>query len=452
MQRAVESNEATAPRQRRGVAPLGVVAAACALIAGVAEAQLNITITEGRERAVPIAVVPFGWQGSGAPAYDIAGVVSSDLGSSGRFAPLAARDIVSRPTQASQINFQDWRVLDADYLVIGTLAEDSPDNFTATFQLFDVLRGESLTGFRLQASRPDLRRAAHRISDMIFQELTGIPGVFSTQIAYISEERRPDNSRLFRLIVSDADGENAQRVAESQQPLMSPSWSPDARRLAYVSFEGGNSGIFVQTLRTGTRERVSARAGVNSSPEFSPDGRMLALTLSREVGNLDVHTLDLSSQVLRQLTTDDAIDSEATWAPDGRSIYFMSDRAGAPQIYRVGTEAGQRAQRISFEGVYNARPRLSPDGTLIAVVNGESNRYHIGVIEVATGRLTVLTPNGRLDESPSFAPNGAQIIYATRENNRGVLASVSTDGRIKTQIASVAGDVREPVWGPFPRP
>jgi TolB protein len=452
MQRAVESNEATAPRQRRRVAPLGVVAAACALIAGVAEAQLNITITEGRERAVPIAVVPFGWQGSGAPAYDIAGVVSSDLGSSGRFAPLAARDMVSRPTQASQINFQDWRVLDADYLVIGTLAEDSPDNFTATFQLFDVLRGESLTGFRLQASRPDLRRAAHRISDMIFQELTGIPGVFSTQIAYISEERRPDNSRLFRLIVSDADGENAQRVAESQQPLMSPAWSPDARRLAYVSFEGGNSGVFVQTLRTGTRERVSARAGVNSSPEFSPDGRMLALTLSREVGNLDVHTLDLSSQVLRQLTTDDAIDSEATWAPDGRSIYFMSDRAGAPQIYRVGTEAGQRAQRISFEGVYNARPRLSPDGTLIAVVNGESNRYHIGVIEVATGRLTVLTPNGRLDESPSFAPNGAQIIYATRENNRGVLASVSTDGRIKTQIASVAGDVREPVWGPFPRP
>jgi TolB protein len=452
MQRVVESNAATALRHPRSISLLGVVAAACAMIAGLAEAQLNITITEGRERAVPIAVVPFGWQGSGTPAYDIAGVVSSDLGSSGRFAPLAARDMVSRPTQASQVNFQDWRVLDADYLVIGTLAEDSPDNFTATFQLFDVLRGESLTGFRLQAARPDLRRAAHRISDMIFQELTGIPGVFSTQIAYISEERRPDNSRLFRLIVSDADGENAQRIAESTQPLMSPAWSPDARRLAYVSFEGGNSGVFVQTLRTGTRERVSGRAGVNSSPSFSPDGRMLALTLSREVGNLDIHTLDLSTQVLRQLTTDDAIDSEASWSPDGRSIYFMSDRAGAPQIYRVGTEAGQRAQRISFEGAYNARPRLSPDGNLIAVVNGENNRYHIGIVEVANGRLTVLTPNGRLDESPSFAPNGAQIIYATKENGRGVLASVSTDGRIKTQIASVAGDVREPVWGPFPRP
>jgi TolB protein len=205
-------------------------------------------------------------------------------------------------------------------------------------------------------------------------------------------------------------------------------------------------------LRTGTRERVSGRAGVNTSPTFSPDGRMLALTLSRDAGNLDIHTLDLSTQVLRQLTTDDAIDSEATWAADGRSIYFMSDRAGGPQIYRVGTEAGQRAQRISFEGVYNARPRLSPDGRLIAVVNGENNRYHIGVIEVANGRLTVLTPNGRSDESPSFAPNGAQIIYATKDSGRGVLASVSTDGRIKTQIASVAGDVREPVWGPFPRP
>jgi TolB protein len=287
---------------------------------------------------------------------------------------------------------------------------------------------------------------------MIFEELTGIPGVFSTQIAYISRERRADGTRQFRLIVSDADGENAQRVAESTQPLFSPSWSPDARRIAYVSFEGGVSGVYVQTLRTGTRERVSARAGVNSAPTFSPDGRSLALVLSRDTGNLDIHSLDLTTQVLRQLTTDAAIDTEATWAPDGRSIYFTSDRAGAPQVYRVGTEPGQRAQRISFERPYNARPRVSPDGKLIAVVTGESNRYQIGVVDAASGRLTVLTPQGRYDESPSFAPNGAQIIYATKDNGRGVLASVSTDGRIRTRIASVAGDVREPVWGPFPRP
>jgi TolB protein len=373
------------------------------------------------------------------------------LGSSGRFAPLATADMVSRPTQPSQVNFQDWRVLDANYLVIGQLSEASPDRFTAVFQLFDVLRGEQLTGFRIEAGRADLRATAHRIADMVFQELTGIPGVFSTQIAYISEERRPDNTKLFRLIVSDADGENAQRVAESSQPLMSPSWSPDARRLAYVSFEGGSSGVYVQTLRTGIRDRVSNRAGVNGSPAFSPDGRTLALTLSRDAGNLDIHTLDLATQVLRQLTTDTAIDTEATWSPDGRSIYFMSDRAGGPQVYRVGTEPGGRAQRVTFEGVYNARPRLSPDGKQIAVVYGQNNTYRIGVVNPDNGELDILT-NGRLDESPSFAPNGKQIIYATRENGRGVLASVSTDGRIKTQIASVAGDVREPVWGPFPRP
>jgi TolB protein len=424
-----------------------------ALLTSVAGAQgFNVLISEGSEAATPIAVVPFAWQGSGQPAFDIAGVVSSDLASSGRFSPVATRDMVSRPTQESQVNFQDWRLLRASYLVIGTLAPDTtPDNFTATFQLFDVVQARSLTSFRLQAGRADLRRAAHRISDMIFEELTGFPGVFSTQIAYVSVQPRPDGSRLFRLIVSDADGENANRVAESPQPILSPSWSPDARRIAYVSFEGGVSGVYVQTLRTGTRERVSQRAGVNSAPAFSPDGRSLALVLSRDTGNLDIHSLDLSTQVLRQLTTDAGIDTEPEWSPDGRSIYFNSDRSGGPQIYRVGTEAGQRAQRITFDCVYCARPRVSPDGKLIALVNGENNRYRIAVWDIAAQRLEFLT-DGRLDESPSFAPNGAQIVYATRENNRGVLASVSTDGRFKTQIASVAGDVQEPVWGPFPRP
>ncbi len=447
----VAESEAVARYGRSKSSLLGLVVAACAWCGAVAEAQLNITITEGQDAAAPIAVVPFGWQGSGEPAFDIAGVVSADLGSSGRFAPMATRDMVSRPTQASQVNFQQWRTLETDYLVIGTLVQDGPENFTATFQLFDVVRGEALTGFRLQAARPDLRRTAHRISDMIFQELTGIPGVFSTQIAYISLERRTDGSKQYRLIVSDADGENAQRVAESTQPLLSPSWSPDARRIAYVSFEGGVSGVYVQTLRTGARERVSARAGVNSSPTFSPDGRMLALVLSRDTGNLDIHTLDLSTQVLRQLTTDAAIDTEPTWSADGRSIYFTSDRAGGPQVYRVGTEPGARAQRVTYDRPYNARPRVSPDGKQVAVVVGQNNRYQIGIVNPDNGDLQVLT-NGRLDESPSFAPNGAQIIYATTENGRGVLASVSTDCRIKTRISSVAGDLQEPVWGPFPRP
>jgi TolB protein len=218
-----------------------------------------------------------------------------------------------------------------------------------------------------------------------------------------------------------------------------------------VSFEGNESAVYVQTLRTGTRERVSSHPGVNSSPAFSPDGRQLTLTLSRNQGNLDVHVLDLTTQSLRQLTNDAAIDTEAVWAPDGRTIYFTSDRAGGPQVYRIGLQPGARPERVTREGIYNARPRVSPDGRQLAVVHGQNNTYRIGLVDVQTGVLQILT-NGRLDESPSFAPNGAQIIYATRENGRGVLASVSTDGRIRQEIASVAGDVREPVWGPFPRP
>ena len=433
-------------RGRLAFAALVAAAACCA-----ANAQLAVTVTKGLTRPIPIAVVPFGWSGGGAPAYDIAGVVAADLKSSGRFAPLAPADMVSRPTQPAQVNFADWRLLKTDYVVIGTLKETAPDQFETVFQLFDVLKGEQIVGYRFMSARVDLRPTAHKVSDMIFEKIVGIPGVFSTRVAYVSEEKPAGGKPRFRLIVSDVDGENAKIIADSPQPLLSPSWSPDGRRLAYASFEGEQEAVYVQTLSTGTRERVSARRGVNSSPAFSPDGRLLALTLSGDQGNLDIFTLDLATQVLRQLTTDAAIDTEAAWSPDGRSIYFNSDRSGGPQIYKVGSEPGARAQRVTFEGVYNARPRVSPDGKLIAVVYGQNNTYQIGVVDAASGAYTRLT-TGKLDESPSFAPNGAQIIYATKVNGRGVLASVTTDGRIQQEIASVAGDVREPVWGPYPRP
>jgi TolB protein len=423
-----------------------------AAFSGAANAQLNVLIVKGIQRPTPVAIVPFGWSGSGPPAYDIAGVVTSDLKSSGRFAPLPVADMVSKPTQPEQVNFTDWRLLKQDYVVIGTLTETAPDQFRTEFRLLDVLKGEQILGYQFTSARADLRPSAHKVADMIFEKLVGIPGVFNTKIAYVSEEKRPDGGKRFRLIVSDADGENAKIIADSPQPLLSPSWSPDGRRLAYASFEGEQEAVFVQTLSSGTRERVSARKGVNSSPAFSPDGRLLALTLSGEQGNLDIFTLDLATQVLRQLTTDAAIDTEAAWSPDGRAIYFNSDRAGGPQIYKVGVEPGARAQRLTFDGVYNARPRVSPDGKQIAVVYGANNTYQIGVVDASSGAYTRLT-TGRLDESPSFAPNGAQIIYATRDKNgRGVLASVTTDGRIQQEIASVAGDVREPVWGPYPRP
>jgi TolB protein len=253
------------------------------------------------------------------------------------------------------------------------------------------------------------------------------------------------------LIVADADGENARIIAESPQPLMSPAWSPDGRRLAYVSFEGNQSAIYIQTLRTGNREVISRRTGVNGAPVFSPDGRQLALTLSQE-GNLDLYTLDLATQVLRRITENPAIDTEPAWSADGRSLFFMSDRAGGPQIYRAEAVPGGRAERLTFEGRYNTRPRLSPDGRQLALLHRDAgNNDRIATFDLDTGRLQVLT-DGRLDESPSFAPNGAVIIYATRAGRQGVLASVSTDGRVRQQIAAAAGEVREPVWSPFALP
>ena len=417
-----------------------------------ADAQIVIEVTRGVERPVPMAIVPFGWGGPGLQApFDVASLVSSDLANSGRFAPMAVGDMVARPTRPAEVRFQDWLIVDVDYLVIGELLANPDGSHTIVFQLFNVLQGEQIVGYRLTtgSAASDLRVAAHRVADMIFEELTGIQGVFGTQIAYVNEQRM-GAERRFQLIVSDSDGANPQVVAQSSEPLMSPAWSPDGRKLAYVSFEGSQSSIYVQELRTGIRDRVSSRAGINGAPVFSPDGRMLALTLSRDQGNLDVYMLDLATQILTRLTQHSAIDTEAVWAPDGESIYFTSDRAGGPQVYRVEARYGARVQRITYEGSYNARPRISPDGDRLAVVHEDRGNYRIALVDPETG-LTQVLSNGSLDESPDFAPNGALIIYATQEGGRGVLASVSTDGRIRQQIASVAGQVREPVWSPFPR-
>jgi TolB protein len=420
-------------------------------LCSVAQAQLRIEITRGVDRPVPMAIVPFSWDAPpGVPSpFNVSGLVTADLAQSGRFNPLEERDLVARPTRPIDVDFGDWQLLDVDVLVIGRMEPAGPNQVTVIFQLFDVLRGEQLLGFRLTSDRSELRTTGHRISDMIFETLTGIPGVFGTQIAYVSQEGAGEESR-YRLIVADADGDNPQTVADSPQPLMSPSWSPDGRKLAYVSFEGDQSAVYVQTLNTGTRDRVSAYPGINGAPVFSPDGRMLALTLSGEQGNLDIHMLDIAGRVLTRLTRNVAIDTEPAWAPDGENIYFTSDRAGGPQVYRVATRLGAPVERVTFEGSYNARPRVSPDGSQIAVVHRVRDAYRIAVVDPETG-LTQVLSNGALDESPSFAPNGAQIIFATQERGAGVLSSVSTDGRIHRQIASVAGDVREPAWSPFPR-
>jgi len=413
-----------------------------------AHAQLVIEITRGQEDAVPIAVVPFGWDSTGVAPFDVAEVVANDLQRSGRFAPLDRKDMIDRPTQGDQIRFQDWRYLKSDFIAVGKLIPDGPDRFAAQFELYNVLTGQRLAGERVSATSNSMRAMAHRISDLIFKQLTGIPGAFSTRIAFISVEGTYP-SQKYKLIVSDYDGENQQVIATSSEPLMSPSWSPDGQSLAYVSFENKASAIFVQTLRTGERRRVSARAGINGAPAWSPDGSTLAITLSRKDGDVDVYTLQLASQALTRMTFDPGIDTEPVWSADGRKLYFMSDRAGGPQIYEIDVASPQRATRITFEGSYNARPRLSADGKRLAVVYLDRGNYRIAVVDLASKAVQVLT-QGKQDESPSFAPNGATLIYATQDRGRGVLATVSVDGRVQQKLSASTGDVREPAWSPFP--
>ena len=417
-----------------------MLAAALLLAAAPGHAQLRLDITQGVRDAVPIAVVPFGGQAEGA-ATDVAAVIANDLRMSGRFAPLERRDMVARPTAAAEIRYEDWRLLKSDFIVVGRVEPDG-----VSFELHNVRTGASLLAQRLPSSEKGLRATAHRISDLVFERLTGIRGAFSTRIAYVAVDGKPPAQR-YRLLVADVDGYNPRTVLESREPIMSPAWSPDGQNLAYVSFEGKASAIYVQRLATGERRRVSARAGINGAPAWSPDGRKLALTLSRD-GNLDIYTLELATQTLTRVTSDDAIDTEAEWSRDGQSLYFTSDRAGNAQVYRVVLDEARRAERVTFTNGYNARPRVSPDGKELAMITLDRGGYRVGVMDLASRNLRVLT-SSRQDDSPSFAPNGALVIYATREGGRGALAIASSDGAFQQRLSSDQGDVRDPAWQPF---
>lgn len=414
-----------------------------------ARAQLVIEITRGQENAVPVAIVPFGWTATGAPPSDIAQIIANDLRSSGRFDPIDNKDMIDRPTTGAQIRFSDWRLLKTDFIAVGQVSPEGADRYGVQFELYNVLTGQRLLGQRLPSTTQTMRATAHRIADLIFEQLTGIPGAFSTRIAFVNTEGRAPQMR-YKLVVADSDGENQQVIANSTEPLMSPAWSPDGQSLAYVSFETKQSAIYVQVLRTGERRRVSARQGINGAPAWSPDGNTLAITLSRKDGDVDIYTLQLSSQVLTRMTFDPGIDTEPVFSGDGRKLYFTSDRSGGPQIYELDIDAPQAPRRVTFEGAYNARPRLSPDGKSLGVVHLDGGNYRIGVVDLASRSVRVLS-QGRQDESPSFAPNGASLIYATQERGRGILATVSVDGRITQRLAATSGDVREPVWSPFPR-
>jgi TolB protein len=414
-----------------------------------ARAVLTIEITRGVDTGTPIAIVPFSWEGPIKPAQNVSDVVEADLARSGRFAVLPRKDFISTPHEDKDVVYKDWRILKAEALTIGSVRLAAPGKFQVQFRLYDVFKQTQIAGFRYNVSAELLRSVAHQISDIIYEKITGEPGAFSTRIAYVTREEPPRGlPPVYKLQVADSDGFNAQTVVRSAEPLMSPAWSPDGNRLAYVSFEDKRSKVYVQNLTDGRRELLAEFTGINSAPAWSPDGTRLALTLSRD-GNAEIYVMLLNSRALKRLTFDPAIDTEPSWSPDGRDIIFTSDRAGSPQIYRMNASGGS-AERLTFDGDYNARASFAADGKSITFVSRGQGGYRIAVMRLDNKTQQVLTDTS-LDESPSFAPNGRMIIYATEVRGRGVLASASADGRVRQLFKFEEGDIREPAWSPYNR-
>lgn len=418
------------------------------LFSVVGRAQtLEIDIVGGNPAALPIAVVPFEYVGVAvAPDTVVSAVVAADLNRSGQFRVLGAQDVVETPIRGQDVNFATWRLLKQDFLLIGRVLDSADAGYRVEFELFDVAKQERLLGLALTGRPQGMRDVAHQIADLVYEKILGVRGAFWTRIAYVTASGVAPNIE-YRLMIADADGHNPQLVVRSKEPLLSPAWSPDGRRLAYVSFERGNSSIYIQELATGQREVLAAHRGINGAPAFSPDGSKLALTLSR-TGNPEIYLLDLASRELTQITRHWSIDTEPVWSADGRSLFFTSDRGGRPQIYQVPA-AGGDAARVTFQGEYNARATVV--GDRIAVAQGAGNVYRIALFDRgfgASGRWTTLSP-GNLDESPSFAPNASMVIYAAREGSRGVLYAVSADARVRQRLVLADGDVREPAWSPF---
>lgn len=405
-----------------------------------ARAALQIDITQGTDGTIPIAVVPFG---GGAPE-DVAQIVSNDLARSGQFNTLAPTAMPELPIDPQQVNFGTWRAAKRDYVVVGRVRPEGA-GYAIEFYLLDVNKGGQLTAMSVAASRAELRMGAHRVADIIYEAILGIKGAFATRIAYVTESGVAPY-RTYGLEVADSDGYNPQTVLESREPIMSPAWSPDGRRLAYVSFETRRAAIYVQDLYTGRRERVASFPGINGSPSWSPDGGRLALTLSKD-GNPEVYVLDLATRQVQRVTNSSAIDTEATWLPDGSGLVFTSDRGGRPQTYQVSADGGT-PRRLTFDGAYNARPSVSADGRYLTTVQGCGGGFCIAVLDLKTGASRVLT-KGPMDEAPSFAPNGGMLLYAASEGGRSVLKVVSVEGRANTRLSFQQGKVRDPAWGPF---
>jgi TolB protein len=404
-----------------------------------ARAQLTIEIVGGAGTTIPVAIVPF--EGEAAYPLGITGIVGADLARSGLFK--LVDDGGLRPARAEDVRVSEWRARGADAVAVGTMRPLGDGRVEVRFALVDTVKQTVLANQIYTVTPAQFRATAHKIADVIYEKLTGDAGVFSTRIAYVTKQ----GSR-YSLQVADADGHDPQTIVSSNEPLLSPRWAPDGTRIAYVSFEQKKPVVYVQSLITGGRQAVANFRGSNSAPAWSPDGRRLAVTLTRDGGS-QLYLMNADGTDVRRITQSPAIDTEAYFMPDGQSLLFTSDRGGSPQIYRLQLGSGS-VERLTFDGSYNVTPRPLPDGRGMVFVQRNGSRFHIATMDFATRQVQVLT-SGPLDESPSIAPNGKLVIFANEQGGRGVLAAVSTDGRVKQRLASVATDVREPAWGPLPR-
>lgn len=421
-----------------------------ALLATQAGAQgLTVQIVNGVPSAIPITVVPFGQQGSGpASPVDVAAIVSMDLNRCGQFRSLPTSEIVQSPTTGSQIQFATWKQLKQDYIVVGTTSY-SGGVLKADFQLWDVNKQQMLLQNSVAMQGSDLRRVAHQIADQVYQKIIGVRGAFDTRIAYITMTGT-GNSTQYSLVVADSDGYNPQTVVRSHEPLLSPDWSPDGQEIAYVSFESGDSAIYIQNVATGARRLISARPGINGAPVFSPDGKKLAVSLSFR-RNPEIYVIDLATGALTQVTNNLSINTEPRWMPDSKDIVFTSDRSGKPQLYEIPTTGGA-PQRLTFQGQWNGNCSISYDGKKIAMVEGNGNVYRIAVMDRSLGGQETFISPGNLDFAPSWAPNASMLLYTADGGAHDVLYSVSADGRVRQQLALAGGDVRSPAWGPYRNP
>jgi TolB protein len=409
------------------------------LSASVARAQLTIEIVGGGATTIPIAIVPFA--GEATFPLGVTGVVGADLARSGLFKLVDAGGVVPRPSRTQEVRYGDWTARGADAVVVGSMAALADGRIQLHFSLLDAVKQSELTDFNFTVAPTQVRAAAHKIADIIYEKLTGDVGVFSTRIAYIAKQ-----GPRYELLVAEADGFNPQSIVSSNEPLLSPVWSPDGTRIAYVSLENKKPVVYVQSLSTGGRQLVANFRGSNSAPAWSPDSSRLVVTLTKDGGS-QLYMMNADGSNVQRLMSSAGIDTEANFAPDGRSILFTSDRGGSPQIYRL-TLGGGAVERMTYDGNYNVSPRSLPDGKGFVFVRRDGGRFNIALQDFATRQVQVLT-QGSLDESPSIAPNGKLVIYASETGGRGILAAVSSDGRVKQRLTAAASDVREPAWGPL---